>query len=104
VAKERGPVLNGYKELFERLHADGVVNIEKIPVWGHPGNDKIELHARMEANDAELTELERETLDQVIRECGDKSGNSLSERSHREPPWMISYPVTPNGRIPYSLF
>jgi uncharacterized phage-associated protein len=104
VAMERGPVLDDYKELFERLARDNVVVIEKVPVWGHPENDKVELRALMDASEAELSETERETLDQVIRECADKSGNWLSERSHREPPWMISYPVTPNGRIPYSLF
>lgn len=104
VAMERGPVLKGYKELFERLEGDKVVEIEIVPVWGHPENDKVELRALMEPSEAELSEAERETLDQVIRDCADKSGNWLSERSHREPPWMISYPVAPNGHIPYSLF
>lgn len=104
VAMERGPVLDGYRDLFTRLETDRVVEVHNVPVWGHPENDKVELHPLMEASAAVLSEIERETIEQVIRECADKSGNLLSERSHREPPWMISYPVKPNGVIPYTLF
>lgn len=103
VAMQRGPVLTGYKELFDRLSADAVVGVEKVPVWGAE-NDKVELRPLMEPSEAEFSDAERETLDQVIRECADKSGNWLSERSHREPPWMIAYPVTPSAKIPYTLF
>ncbi len=51
-----------------------------------------------------LSDAERETLNEVIRECAHKSGNALSERTHREGPWMMVYPIAPNKPIPYSLF
>jgi uncharacterized phage-associated protein len=104
VALPRGPVLDGYKELFEQLETDNVVEAHTVPVYGQPENDKIELHPKMEADEEVFSEIERETLDQVIRECAHQSGNALSASTHREPPWMIVYPVAPNQRIPYSLF
>lgn len=103
VAMERGPVLDGYKNLFERLENDAVVERCDVPVWGQD-QVKVEYRPRMEASDSVLSELERETLDEVIRECAHKSGNALSERTHREGPWMMVYPIAPNKPIPYSLF
>jgi uncharacterized phage-associated protein len=103
VAMERGPVLDGYKSLFERLEGQSAVERRDVPVYGK-SKAKVEYHARMEPSEDALTEAERETLDEVIRECAHQSGNALSERTHREGPWMMVYPIAPNKPIPYSLF
>ena len=50
--------------------------------------------------DTELVVLER-----VIGECAKETGNSLSERTHREPAWLLVWnPEAPNQRIPYGAF
>lgn len=44
-----------------------------------------------------LTKVEKETVDAVLRDYGDKSASWLSELTHKEAPWTDARRGTPDG-------
>jgi uncharacterized phage-associated protein len=103
VALERGPVLDGYQKVFGDLETGGVVTKSEVPVYG--GKPKVEYAPQEEPNDDLFSESEREILDEVISHCVGKSGNELSELTHRDgAPWIFAWSASQPGRpIPYGL-
>jgi len=105
VALERGPVLDQYKQILDMLEQENVVKRIKEPVQGHPDQPKIEFVPQAAPDETVFLESEIEVLDEVIRTCGGKSGNELSERTHREGPWSFAWnPERPGQPIPYVAF
>ena len=102
VALERGPVLDGYKDQFRQLEAQGALEEKKAPVYG--AKDKVEYIPLKQADESVFSESELETLAEVVAKCDGKTGRSLSAATHREGPWLLVYPGNPNGSIPRPLF
>ena len=105
VALERGPVLDNYGAVFDRLAESGVLTVKEVPVEGHPEQPKIEYSPAREPDEAALTETELEVLAEVVRRCAGMSGASLTNLTHREGPWPFIWKSTdPGRRIPPMAF
>ena len=90
LALPMGPVPENYQALLDGLQQKGVVKSEEIEVFGVP-NPKTEYEAVQEADEAQFTATELETLTQVMRELGGLSGKQLSRRTHMEGPWQMCW-------------
>jgi uncharacterized phage-associated protein len=100
IAAERGPVFVGYEPLFQQMEADGALEKHEVPVFG-VSRMKVEYEPLMEADESVFTESELRVLACVVDECGEETGNSLSNRTHSEGPWpMIWDAESPAKRIP----
>lgn len=104
VALPKGPVINEYKQLFDGLVENGILEERKVPVLG-VSFPKIAYEPLYEPNTNVFTATELQVLDAVIRECGTATGAALSERTHRDGPWSFAWdPDSPGRPIPYILF
>lgn len=106
VALERGPVIDGYKDVFDELERRGFISKREVPVVGHPDKPKQEYLALGEPDPKAFSAEERATLDDVLLRYGQKTGVELSEMSHEElAPWKLVWnPHSPGSPIPLSLF
>ncbi len=59
VALPRGPVIDGYEQLFDELEAAGVLTKQEVPVQGHPDQPKQEYLPAMEPDEALLSQSVR---------------------------------------------
>jgi len=98
VALARGPVIDDYENILSAFVTEGLLRREEVPVQGHPENPKIEYVPLMEPDESLFLETEIEVLNQVIRECGDKTGTQLTERTHREGPWVFTWSANRPGQ------
>ena len=105
VALPRGPVIDGYEQLFGELEAEGVLTKQEVPVQGHPDQPKQEYLPAMEPDEALLSQSELEVLNLVIERCGHKTGAALSALTHHDGPWPFIWNAAQPGRpIPYIAF
>jgi uncharacterized phage-associated protein len=104
VAMPNGPVIDNYQQLLDSLVAEGVLVVEKKPVYGKP-NPKEEYQPQVKSDESRFSEIELRTLQRVLAECGGQSGGELSLRTHLDPPWLIAWNAErPNQPIPRMLF
>ncbi len=103
LAMERGPVLDGYKQLFGDMQDANLIAIEEVPIEGKP-DPKQEFHAKAEWDEDIFTSSEVATLERVVEQCAHLTGRDLSERTHHEPAWILAWDKAPKTRIPYSTF
>ena len=105
VAMDRGPVIDDYWQVFESLEKQGLLKTEEVPMAGHPGNPKKEFMALVEPDEDLFSETELEVLNQVISECGQMTGSTLSHKTHQEGPWAFIWDAKePSRQIPYIAF
>lgn len=104
VALERGPVINNYRQIFEAMETDDVLDRHLATVLGHV-EKKHEYRPKQEPDASVFSETEIQVLDSVAKECGRLSGAVLSERSHLEGPWAFAWnPAQQGNPIPAVLF
>lgn len=104
VALERGPVVDGYKQLFAAMVADGLLKKHEATVLGH-AEKKVEYLPRQEPDESAFSSSELEVLKEVAARYGRTSGVDLSEKSHLEGPWVFAWdPASPGNEIPPALF
>lgn len=104
VALERGPVVNGYKDLFQQLVDEGVVRRYDATVLGIK-EKKLEYRPEQEPDATVFSATELGVLDEVAAKYGSETGLALSEKTHLEGPWSLVWNWREPGRpIPYMLF
>lgn len=104
VALERGPVVDGYKEIFEQMVSDEVLTLHKASILGRK-DEKLEYLPAMEPDVSVFSPTELGVLDSVVRKNGTKTGAYLSEKTHLEGPWEYVWDWRNQGHpIPYLLF
>ena len=104
VALERGPVVDGYAELFEQLADEGVLSLHEATVLGRQ-EKKHEYRPEQEPDVSAFSASELEVLEGVARRYGSETGVDLSEKTHLEGPWQYVWDSYDRGRpIPYALF
>lgn len=104
VALERGPVVDGYKDLFEQMTNDGVLELFEATVLGRK-EKKQEYRPLAEPDVSVFSSTELKVLDSVARQYGSETGTALSEKTHLEGPWSLVWdPKEPGLEIPYLLF
>jgi uncharacterized phage-associated protein len=104
VALQRGPVVDGYVGIFDRLERRGIIMHEGDKGTGKP-KSKLN-YVPIESPDLSVfTESELQTLSVVVREYGNHSGVDLSDMSHEENGvWSWAWdPNSPGNPIPYTL-
>ncbi len=103
VALKRGPVLDNYKEHFDRLERRGVISRRDVP----SGKDKPQISyiPLQVVNHTVFSETEHKTLAEAIACHGDKTGVDLSDMLHDENGvWSWAWnPEDPGRPIPYAL-
>lgn len=104
VALERGPVVDGYAEQFERMTAEGTVKLMEVTVLGVT-DKKQEYRPLVEPDVGVFSPTEIAILDSVAIQHGSETGAALSEKTHLEGPWSIVWHPYDRGRpIPYAMF
>lgn len=104
VALERGPVINGYKEVFEQMTKDRIVTLHEASILGRQ-EKKLEYRPVLEPDVSVFSPSELGVLDSVANQDGWKTGVDLSEKTHLEGPWQLVWDPREKGRpIPYPLF
>ena len=104
VALERGPVVDGYKALFDEMTEKGLVTLFEATNVGH--QDKTWEYRPVGDPDLSLfSSTELDVLDLVAAHHGSETGVALSEKTHLEGPWSLVWDARDQGRpIPYPLF
>ena len=104
VALERGPVIDGYKELFEQMTEEGIVTLFEATNLGYQ-EKTLQYRPGREPDVRVFSETERDVLDWVVRKHGSETGKAMSEKTHLEGPWSLVWDSHEHGLpIPYPLF
>jgi hypothetical protein len=105
VALQRGPVIDGYKQLFDRLVELEYLEPSEVEVAGHPEQPKLEYIPKVEPDDSVFTASELDILRDTIRCHGWKTGTELTELTHTIGPWPLIWKAEEPGRkIPFVAF
>lgn len=91
VALKRGPVIDDYKGLLERMELEGMLSQERETDDRFPKSAPTQYFSATQLQDISLfTESEIDTMEKVIAECAHKTGRELSDLTHgsREP-WTL---------------
>ncbi len=104
VALERGPVVDGYKELFEQMTTKGIVSLFEATILGR-SEKRLEYRPEIEPDVTVFSSTELGVLDSVAHQYRTETGTALSEKTHLEGPWNFVWdPHDPGRPIPYPLF
>jgi hypothetical protein len=91
VAMTRGPAVDGYKALFERMETNGQLSQEKVPSQRFPDQQPTQYYTAIAAADTSMfTETELDAMEAVIAKCAHKTGRELSAWTHEvREPWAL---------------
>lgn len=103
LAAKRGPVVEGYKALFDRMEKAGSLKHAKEANAKFPETPTQYYSAAAPADTSLFSESEIDAMEKVIAECAHQTGAALSDMTHgsREP-WTLVWDASakPAKRIP----
>lgn len=108
VAMKRGPVVDGYKALFDQMEQAGMLTQEKVVSARFPESPTQYYSAAVMYDAAVFEESEIDMMEAVIAACAHKTGKDLSDSTHgRGEPWTLVWDEdrsTPAKPIPEVLW